>query len=364
MHRLPLSPRLLTSHHAQGRHTAAAVTWAPAIPQMEIFNALKHGVQLRAQQAQMRLSQRPGSRAATITPRRPAPRVIMSATPTQPVTHDTGSRLAWNLRPVVSLHQTDFQDRRDNMADVRKPVSRRRLGQRLLRAVRSLHRDLQQKFAQPAQKIMNALLRRQGPDADPSDEPIEFTFTSSGTTKAAAPRHGAAMMAPDFVQWRGMYEVGKTFYSKLDPRSRAPTSRHHRPVLTGDEHAWRRGISAAELQKQLDFYRQHYPDPEPRPPPVQAAGAACRGVARFPTCLSRAVTRGRRSADAACSSPHGPAPQQSFSARHSAHPHAHRLGVRRKFVADVLPVHPQCQGDALAPASGRALAAEKPSVQG
>ena len=189
----------------------------------------------------------------------------MSATPTQPVTHDTGSRLAWNLRPVVSLHQKDFQDRRDTMVDVCNQCHSESWVNGYFAQFDRFIETYNKKFAQPAQEIMKALYAAKVLTPTPFDEPIEYTFYELWHHEGRRARHGAAMMAPDFVQWQGMYEVAKTFYSKLIPEAERLRPGITAPFLTGDEHAWRQGLPAAELQKQIDFYRQHYPDPEPPP---------------------------------------------------------------------------------------------------
>ena len=120
------------------------------------------------------------------------------------MTHDTGSRLAWNLRPVVSLHQTDFQDRRDNMADVCNQCHAEGWVSGYFAQFDRFHRDLQPEVRPARAKDHERALRRQGPDADPFDEPIEFTFYELWHHEGRRARHGAAMMAPDFVQWQGM----------------------------------------------------------------------------------------------------------------------------------------------------------------
>ncbi len=253
----------------RGADTCGRCHMGPSHPQMEIFNASKHGVQLRAQQAQMRLSQKTWIAGRDYHAAPTCASCHMSATPTQPVTHDTGSRLAWNLRPVVSLHQTDFQDRRDNMADVCNQCHAEGWVSGYFAQLDRFIETYNKKFAQPAQKIMNALYAAKLLTPTPFDEPIEFTFYELWHHEGRRARHGAAMMAPDFVQWQGMYEVGKTFYGKLIPEAERLRPGITAPFLTGDEHAWRKGIPAAELQKQIDFYRQRYPDPEP--PPASAS---------------------------------------------------------------------------------------------
>ncbi len=66
-------------------------------------------------------------------------------------------------------------------------------------------------------------------------------------------RHGAAMMAPDYAHWHGMYEVAQAFYEKVVPEAREIVARASargqvtqaravKAVLDGivsrPEHAW------------------------------------------------------------------------------------------------------------------------------
>lgn len=257
----------------RGADTCGRCHMGPSHPQMEVFNDSKHGVQLRAQAAQMRLGEKTWVAGRDYHAAPTCATCHMSATPTQPVTHDTGSRLAWNLRPVVSVHQKDHQDRRDNMADVCNQCHSEGWVNGYFTQFDRFIETYNKKFAQPAQKIMDALYAAKVLTPTPFDEPIEYTFYELWHHEGRRARHGAAMMAPDFVQWQGMYEVAKTFYGKLIPEAERLRPGVTAPFLTGDEHAWRRGISAADLQGQIEFYRRRYADPTSEPsPPSPASG--------------------------------------------------------------------------------------------
>jgi hypothetical protein len=45
-------------------------------------------------------------------------------------------------------------------------------------------------------------------------------------------------MAPDFVQWNGMYEVARNFYTKLIPEAEKLMPGVTRTALGGDGHKW------------------------------------------------------------------------------------------------------------------------------
>ena len=52
------------------------------------------------------------------------------------------------------------------------------------------------------------------------DEELEFTYFFLWHHEGRRARHGAAMMAPDYTQWHGMYEVAHRFYMELVPQLR------------------------------------------------------------------------------------------------------------------------------------------------
>ena len=247
----------------RGADTCGRCHMGPSHPQMEAFNDSKHGVQLRAQREAMKLDQKSWITGRDYHAAPTCATCHMSATPTQPVTHDTGSRLAWNLRPVVSVHQKDWQDKRDNMVDVCSQCHSEAWVSSYFTQLDRFVGTYNSKFAEPAQKIMDALYAAKLLTPTPFDEPIEYTFYELWHHEGRRARSGAAMMAPDFVQWQGMYEVAKSFYSKLVPEAERLQPGITAPFLKGDEHSWRRGLNPDELKKQREYYRQRYSDPEP-----------------------------------------------------------------------------------------------------
>ena len=52
------------------------------------------------------------------------------------------------------------------------------------------------------------------------DEEIEWTWFYLWHHEGRRARHGAAMMAPDYTHWHGMYEVAERFYMELIPQAR------------------------------------------------------------------------------------------------------------------------------------------------
>ena len=74
------------------------------------------------------------------------------------------------------------------------------------------------------------------------DEKIEWTWFYLWHHEGRRARHGAAMMAPDYAHWHGMYEVAERFYEELIPQARALANEPVNEVIDGilarEEHAW------------------------------------------------------------------------------------------------------------------------------
>lgn len=52
------------------------------------------------------------------------------------------------------------------------------------------------------------------------DEEIEWTWFYLWHHESRRARHGASMMAPDYAQWHGMFEVAEGFQMEFIPQAR------------------------------------------------------------------------------------------------------------------------------------------------
>ena len=107
-----------------------------------------------------------------------------------------------------------------------------------------------EKFAKAGQSIMAALLDAGLRTPTQFDEEIEWTWFYLWHHEGRRARHGAAMMAPDYTHWHGMFEVAERFYMELIPQARelvehAASRRAAEParqaiegVLSRPEHVW------------------------------------------------------------------------------------------------------------------------------
>jgi hypothetical protein len=223
---------------ARGPDACGKCHMGPDHPQLEIFNESKHGVRFRELHDQMNLTAQPWVVGRDYHAAPTCATCHMSATPTQQVTHDPGARISWTLRPVVSTRQKDWENRRDDMLDVCQQCHSESWAKGYMAQFDTFIEHYNTKFAQPAQKLMDALYAAKKLTGIKFDESIEFTFFELWHHEGRRARHGAAMMAPDFVQWNGMYEVARNFYTKLIPEAEKLLPGVSKSVLGGEGHKW------------------------------------------------------------------------------------------------------------------------------
>lgn len=97
------------------------------------------------------------------------------------------------------------------------------------------------------------------------DEKIEWDWFELHHHEGRRARHGAAMMAPDYAHWHGMYEVAQDFYEKVIPEAREIIARAASrgqvaqakaagavldEILARPEHAWYLEEKAKEKAKE------------------------------------------------------------------------------------------------------------------
>ncbi len=146
----------------------------------------------------------------------------MGAAPSMAATHDVGQRISWTLRPPVSEHKENWQQKRASMKQVCTSCHGQTFADGHYYQFDALVELYNEKFAKPATAIMrlvrdNKLLET--PASFSND--IEWTYWEIWHHEGRRARHGAAMMGPDYTWWHGMYEVAKHFYFELIPQARA-----------------------------------------------------------------------------------------------------------------------------------------------
>ncbi len=216
----------------------------PDHPQKEIYEESKHGVAYRDLREEMNLDSRTWVLGRDYAQAPTCATCHMSGhlRNNGKVTHDPGERISWTNRPPVSLvmdtdvnhavvTETDPAKRRELIHDTAEAKRRRMMDVCLhchtpdyVNAFYTQYDDFiilfNEKFAKPGRAIVAALREQDLLTPTQFDEKIEWTWFYLWHHEGRRARHGAAMMAPDYAHWHGMYEVAERFYMELIPQAR------------------------------------------------------------------------------------------------------------------------------------------------
>ena len=238
----------------------------PDHPQKEIYDESKHSIAFVTadQQGKMHLSKKPWIVGQTYSAAPTCATCHMSATRSQQATHDPGKRISWTLRPAVSKHQENWQEKRRLMKDVCSACHTQDwVDGHYAQYDRAV--DLyNEKFAKPAGKIMAALKKAQLTTPAPFDDKIEWTYFFLWHHEGRRARMGASMMAPDYTQWHGFFEVADRYYNELLPEAQelAHGNEAVQQVLTEmanmPQHSWKKGLNKELSDKVRSFYKKRY----------------------------------------------------------------------------------------------------------
>jgi len=217
----------------------------PDHPQKEIYEESKHGVAYRDLKDEMHLDAKHWVLGKDYSQAPTCATCHMSGHSRNggKVTHDPGERISWTNRPAVSLLMDTDAD--GNIVTATDPAEREKLitdswedkrsrmqevcshchVQSYIDGFYKQYDDLvllyNEKFAKAGQEIMDALHANELINKTQFDEKIEWSWFHLWHHEGRRARHGASMMAPDYVQWVGMYEVAQTFYMELIPEAKA-----------------------------------------------------------------------------------------------------------------------------------------------
>ena len=215
----------------------------PDHPQKEIYEESKHGVAYRDLRDSMNLDADTWVLGVDYSAAPTCATCHMSGHSRNGgrVTHDPGRRISWTNRPPVSIpmdtdadhnivRSTDPEERqarihdsaeakRDRMKAVCGHCHTPAYTDAFYRQYDDLVILYNEKFAKAGQSIMAALLDAGLLTPTQFDEEIEWTWFYLWHHEGRRARHGAAMMAPDYTHWHGMFEVAERFYMELIPQA-------------------------------------------------------------------------------------------------------------------------------------------------
>lgn len=249
----------------------------PDHPQKEIYEESKHGVAYRDLRDSMNLDADTWVLGVDYSAAPTCATCHMSGHSRNGgrVTHDPGRRISWTNRPPVSIpmdtdadhnivRSADPEERqarihdsaaakRDRMKAVCGHCHTPAYTDAFYRQYDDLVILYNEKFAKAGQAIMAALLDTELLTPTQFDEEIEWTWFYLWHHEGRRARHGAAMMAPDYTHWHGMFEVAERFYMELIPQAQeivehaAEAGRRQAAataggvldgILSRPEHAW------------------------------------------------------------------------------------------------------------------------------
>ena len=193
----------------------------PDHPQKEVYEESKHGNAYYTHKDEMNLKSDSWVVGADYYDAPTCATCHMSATTQSPVSHDVGQRISWTLRPPVSKHKENWQQKRKNMQMVCTSCHGQAFVDGHYYQFDALVEMYNEKFAKPAGAIMDIINRKKLLESPASfGNEIEWVYWELWHHEGRRARHGAAMMGPDYTWWHGMYEVAHNFYFKLIPEAR------------------------------------------------------------------------------------------------------------------------------------------------
>lgn len=256
----------------------------PDHPQKEIYEESKHGINFFSHVERMNLDSAKWIVGEDYDAAPTCATCHMSATRELPVTHDVGNRISWTLRPAVSekIDAKDqasgnktksWQARRADMQNVCESCHTPSMVDNFYQQFDSLVTLYNDKFAVPGKTLMNTLMKENMLTETGFDEEIEWTWFYLWHHEGRRARHGAAMQAPDYVQWHGLFEVAERFYSQMIPQYLETVEKAERngnvegarralavlnEILARPEHAWFTGNEPEEVKRARQAAQQAF----------------------------------------------------------------------------------------------------------
>jgi len=192
----------------------------PDHPQKEIYEESKHGNAYYTNTEKMNMDSDKWVVGVDYFDAPTCATCHMSASASQPVTHDVGQRISWTLRPPVSKHKDNWQTKRNSMKGVCTSCHSNTFVDGHYYQFDALVNLYNDKFAKPAGEIMKIVKDKKLMENPASfSNEIEWIYWELWHHEGRRARHGAAMMGPDYTWWHGIYDVAHNFYFKLLPEA-------------------------------------------------------------------------------------------------------------------------------------------------
>jgi len=252
------SRHLFSAKVARSPESCGKCHLGPDHPQKEIYDESKHGIAFYANRDRMNLDSRSWVLGKDYTAAPTCSTCHLSATVDLPVTHDPGERISWTLRPAISKKLEHWEKKRETMKTVCVNCHNRKFSDAFFTQYDITVELYNEKFAKPAAELMKKLSDAKKLTPTQFDEKIEWTWFLLWHHEGRRARHGASMMAPDYTQWHGFFEVAERFYMELLPEAEALLPGSTDFILAQDQHKWMKGMSKEERDNIQKFYEERY----------------------------------------------------------------------------------------------------------
>lgn len=248
-----------TVAQARSPETCSRCHLGPDHPQKEVYESSKHFIAFTSHLDEMNLDSESWVVGRDYTAAPTCATCHLSATASQPSSHDPGRRISWNLRAEVSFRMKDAERKRQAMKDVCLTCHNPAYVDAFYTQFDAGVELYNTKFAEPARDIVKSLRDAGKVDPVPFNEEVEWLSYYLWHHDGRRARTGLAMMGPDYVQWHGFYDVAERFYIELVPLAERLKPGVARAILQRPEHQWYRGGLSAEDRAAMDeFYRRSY----------------------------------------------------------------------------------------------------------
>ena len=258
-----------SKEQARKPETCGKCHLGPDHPQKEVYEESKHGILYRAFEDDLNMDKPKWVAGEDYYDAPTCATCHMSATVNQPVTHDVGTRLSWNLRAPISKRTEGWEKKLEDMQDVCSACHGAPFVEGFYNQLDSFVDMYNDKFAIPAKEIRDLLMDKGVISKGNFDDEIDWTYWELWHHEGRRARHGAAMSGPDYAWWHGIYDVAKHFYTELLPQSKEACEKAGKPEVYEEiiakyidgrkEHEWyTKGFDPKRVEEMKAYYQKRY----------------------------------------------------------------------------------------------------------
>ena len=241
----------------------------PDHPQKEVYEESKHGILFASFKGDLNMDKPKWVAGEDYYDAPTCATCHMSATRTQGVTHDVGTRLSWDLRSPVSGRTSDWQKKLHDMQDVCSACHGAPFVEGFYKQLDEFVVFYNDKFAIPAKEIRGILMDAGVLSKSDFDDKIDWIYWELWHHEGRRARHGAAMSGPDYAWWHGIYDVAKNFYTELLPEAKEACEKAGKPEVYEKivatyidgrkEHEWyTKGFDKQRIEEMKKYYLERY----------------------------------------------------------------------------------------------------------